>query len=108
MTARVYDIYDLNQPFVTPTALAAAVVTAQTGRPYAQRLAESRLFNGSVILAVFASALYLLGTFLDWFPIGQVLPFENFGLWFGVVAGGLALAAAMTAVLVATVLRWRQ
>lgn len=107
MAARVYDIYDLSSPFVTPTAPAPQTAAAAQTRPYWQRLAESRLFNASVILSVFAGIVYLIGTIADWFPFGRVLPSQNFVLWFGVVAGGLALAVAITAVLTAAVLRVR-
>lgn len=101
MTARTYDIYDLSSPFVTPAA-PAATQTARP-RPYMQRLAESWSFNASVILAVFAGVVYAIGVFLEPFPLGQVTPVRNFGLWLGVIAGALAVAGAMTAVLVATV-----
>jgi hypothetical protein len=107
MTARVFDIYDLNSPMVTPTPPAATRTTQQT-RPYWQRLAESRLFNASVILGVFASAVYSIGTVLSMFPLGRVLPSQNFGLWVSVIAGGLAAAGVLTAMLATAVMRVRQ
>jgi hypothetical protein len=106
MTARaIFDIYDLNSPMVTPTPPPAS---SQRGRPYLQRLAESRLFNASVILGVFASAVYSIGTVLSMFPLGRVLPLQNFGLWLSVIAGGLAAAGVLTAMLATAVMRVRQ
>jgi hypothetical protein len=106
MTARTFDIYDLNSPMVTPYPPAAKA--AAHGRPYLQRLAESRLFNASVILGVFASAVYSIGTVLSMFPLGRVLPLQNFGLWLSVIAGGLAAAGVITAMLATAVMRVRQ
>lgn len=105
MAARVYDIYDLSSPFVAPTAPAPAAATTAQARPYMQRLADSLLFNASVVLAVFASVVYLLGTILGAFPLGQVTGAQNMALWLSVIAGALAVAGAMTAVLVVTVVR---
>lgn len=112
MTARaIFDIYDLSSPFITPTAPQAAptatIAAARQGRPYMQRLADSRLFNGSVILAVFSSAVYSIGTVLDMFPLGRVTGAQNMPLWFGTIAGGLSLAGVITALLAAAVLRVR-
>ena len=103
MAARVYDLYDLSSPFVAPVAPAAAT-TAQ-GRTLMQRLADSLLFNASVVLGVFAGIVYLLGTILAPFPVGQVTPAQNLAMWLGVILGALAVAGMMTAVLVATVVR---
>ncbi len=110
MAARVYDIYDLQSPFIPPTAptmppTATATATTVQGHTYMQRLSDSLLFNASVVLAAFASIVYLLGTMLAPFPLGQVTGAQNLGLWFGVITGGLAVAGAMTAVLAATVVR---
>lgn len=105
MAARVYDIYDLNSPFVPPTAPAAAA-TAQA-RPLMQRAADSLLFNASVVLGVFAAIVCAHGTILAATPLGQVTGAQNLGLWLGVILGALAMAGAMTAVLVATVQRVR-
>ena len=107
MAARVYDIYNLNAPFVPPTAPAATATTAR-GRSLMQRLSESLLFNASVVLGVFAGVVYLLGTFLAPFPLGQVTGEQNLLLWLGAILGALAMAGAMTAVLVATVVRVTQ
>jgi hypothetical protein len=104
MAARVYDIYDLNSPMVTPTAPAPAAMTAQ-GRTLMQRLSDSLLFNASVVLGVFASIVYALGTILSATPLGQVTPAQDVFLWGGVILGALAVAGMMTAVLVATVVR---
>ena len=103
MTARaIFDIYDLNTPFVTPNA-----PTAPQARTFMQKLAANRVFNAAVVLLVFSAAVYSIGTVLMWFPIGSVLPSQNFGLWLGVVCGGLAAAGAITAILTAAVLRVR-
>lgn len=104
MTARVFDIYDLNSPMVTPTAPAAVATQAQK-RSLMQRLSDSLLFNASVVLGVFASIVYLLGTILAATPWGQVTGTQNMALWLGVILGALAVAGMMTAVLVATVQR---
>ena len=109
MTARVFDLYDLNAPFVTPTAPAptapAAVAAAAQGRSLMDKLSDSLLFNASVVLGVFAGVVYLLGTFLAPTPWGQVTGTQNMALWLGVILGALAVAGGMTAVLVATVVR---
>ena len=70
-----------------------------------ERLSDSLLFNASVVLGVFASIVYLLGTILAPFPVGQVLPSQNLAMWLGVIMAALAVAGVMTAVLVATVQR---
>ena len=104
MTTRIYDIYDLSSPFVAPTAPAPATTTAQS-RALMRRLSDSLLFNASVVLGVFASIVYALGTILAPFPVGQVTPAQDVFLWGGVILGALAVAGMMTAVLVATVVR---
>jgi len=104
--ARVFDIYDLSSPFVPPTAPTATATTVQA-RPYLERLAESTLFNASVILLVFAAFVYSAGTVLALFPLGWVTPSQNFGLWLGVIAGVLAVSGAITGVLAAAVVRVR-
>jgi prolipoprotein diacylglyceryltransferase len=111
MTARVYgNIYDLNSPFISATAPATAAqqaVTAQQRRAFLEQLAENRLFNASVVLAVFAAIVYLIATMLAPSPLGQVTGAQNMPLWLAVIAGGLAVAGAVTAVLVAAVMRVR-
>lgn len=117
MTARVFDLYDLNAPFVAPTAPAATpraqttpattatAPTAAQGRSLMDKLSDSLLFNASVVLGVFAGVTYLLGTFLAPTPLGQVTGVQNMALWLTVILGGLAAAGAMTAVLVATIVK---
>ena len=105
MAARVYDIYDLSSPFVAPTAPAPVTATTAQGRSLMRRLSDSLLFNASVVLGVFASIVYALGTILSATPLGQVTPAQDVFLWGGVILGALAVAGMMTAVLVATVVR---
>lgn len=107
MAARVYDIYDLGSPFVAPTA-PSATAPATTARSYWQRLADSHLFNASVILLVFAATVHSCGTLLALVPLGQVTPSQNFGAWFGVIAGVLAGAGVLTGMLAAAVMRVRR
>lgn len=112
MTAQAYDIYNFSAPFVAPTApslpptatAVTATATAQ-GRSLMQRLSDSLLFNASVVLGVFASVVYLLGTVLAATPLGQVTGVQNMGLWLAVILGALAVAGMMIAVLVATVVK---
>jgi hypothetical protein len=112
MTVRGFDTYDLTGTMIAPptpaTRPAAPVASTQQARPYLQRLAESRLFNASVILGVFASAVYSIGTVLSLFPLGRVTGVQNMGLWFSVIAGGLAAAGVLTAMLATAVMRVRQ
>lgn len=105
MTARTFDIYDLNAPFVAPTAPAPAATATAPARTLMQRLSDSLLFNASVVLGVFAGIVYALGTILAATPLGQVTPAQDVFLWGGVILGALAVAGMMTAVLVATVVR---
>jgi hypothetical protein len=110
MTARTFDIYDLSSPMVTPypPQTAATAASTQPTRPYLQRLAESRLFNASVILLVFAAVLYLVGTMMAGFPLGRVTGVQNMGQWLSTIAVGLLVAGSFTALLVATVKRVMQ
>ena len=110
MTTRIYDIYDLNSPFVAPTAPPPApavptVTTQAPARTLMQRLSDSLLFNASVVLGVFAGIVYALGTILAATPLGQVTGTQNMVLWLAVILGACAVAGMMTAVLVATVAR---
>ena len=108
MTARPFDLYDLSSPFVTPYPTQTATTTAQQARTFAEKLSTNRLFNASVIQLVFSSILYLIGTALDWLPFARVTGTENMALWLTVIAGGLAAAGAITALLVVTVAMVRQ
>lgn len=113
MTARGFDVFDQMVAAAvvagttprTPTATATATAPAATaqGRSLMDRLSDSLLFNASVVLGVFAGIVYALGTILAATPLGQVTGAQNMGLWLGVILGALAVAGAMTAVLVATV-----
>ncbi len=115
MATRTLDLYDFSSPFITPTAPAntaaptAPQPTATTAqaRPYLDRLAENKLFNASVILLVFSAFVYSAGTVLAFFPLGAVTPAQNFGLWFGTIAGVLAMSGAITGILAMTVVRVR-
>lgn len=86
----------------------ATTATAVPVRPYMQRLAESTLFNASVTLLVFAAFVYSAGATLAWFPLGTVTPDQDFGLWFGTIAGVLAASGAITGILAAAVVRVQQ
>ncbi len=75
MAARVYDIYDLNQPFVTPTAPAPAAATAQaqTSQPAtATRDLGDRALRGFIGLAVLAGALLLAAVIVTVTPLGAI------------------------------------
>lgn len=112
MTVRGFDVFDQMvaaaavPPQPTPTAPQATATTAQA-RPYMQRLAESTLFNASVMLLVFAAFVYSAGTVLAFFPLGAVTPEQNLGLWFGTIAGVLAMSGAITGILAAVVVKVR-
>lgn len=89
MAARVFDIYNLNSPMVTPTApppQAAAPQAATTTRN------SDRLMRGSAYLLVFAGALWLAALLLTVTPLRTVdvdltVPFV------AVVLGALAAMA---------------
>lgn len=108
--ARTFDIYDLNSPMVAPSMSFVAPADTTTvqdavtdGRSYWQRLADDRLFNGSIVLLVFACVEYLISTILSGFPLGWLIGVEGLAL---VVV--LVLAGVITAFLVATVMAVRQ
>lgn len=112
--ARTFDIYDLNSPMVAPPVsfVSPAATTVQDaatdGRSYWQRLADDRLFNGSVVLLVFACVVYLIAVILGATPLGKVTGVDNLALWLGGIATTLVAAGAITAFLVVTVLAVRQ
>lgn len=70
MTARVYDIYNLNSPFVTPTA------TTVAAQPAAVAVAATRnsdkLMRGSAYLLTFAGALLLLALVVASTPLNTI------------------------------------
>jgi len=69
MTARVYDIYDLNSPtMVTPTAPPQAPTAPQR----ATRRSSSRLMRGSVALLTFAGLLFLAALLITVTPLGRI------------------------------------
>ena len=104
MAARTFDIYDLSSQFIPATA----PPTAAQRRAFWQELAENRLFNASVILLVFASFVYLVGTMLGGFPFGRVTGTQNLALWLTVITFGLAVAGVITALLVTAVMQVRK
>jgi len=109
MAVRGFDVFDQMVAAAvvagtTPRSPTAPATAAQR-RPLMQRLADSLLFNASVVLGVFASVVYALGTILAATPWGQVTGAQNMGMWFAIILGALAVAGAMIAVLVATVQR---
>jgi hypothetical protein len=67
MAARVYDIYDLTSPFVTPTA--PATPTPQTAT--ATR-GSDKLMRGSAYLLTFAGAVLLLALIVTVSPLRNV------------------------------------
>lgn len=97
------NIYDLTSPFVSATAPAPATAAAPAKRTYWTRAANDRLFNGSVILLIFAGVLVLLGGILGAAPIGQLTLERDAGQWLAVFVAMLALAGIMTLTLAATV-----
>jgi len=70
MAARVYDIYDLQSPFVTPTA-PAAQATATTA-PTATRRSSDRLLRAAAYLLTFAGALLLAALIITVTPLGAI------------------------------------
>jgi len=66
MTARAYDIYDLNSPFVTPNT-----PTAPAAAPTAKRTA-ARLLRGSAYLAVLTGLLLLAAALVALTPLGRI------------------------------------
>lgn len=94
MTARVYDLYDLTSPFVTPTAPAATVTLQRSA--YWQRVANMRLFRASARTGLFAGMLFLLGQVLAVTWLGRVTGEENMLLWLAVIAGGNIIAGVLT------------
>ena len=84
MAARVHDIYDLNSPFVTPTAPPAQATAARRTR------GPARLLRSMAYLAVIAGLLLLAALLVTVTPLGRIdaditVPFV------AVVLGGLAL-----------------
>ena len=69
MTTRtMYDIYNLNSPFVTPTAPAPAATVQAT----ATRRSSDRLLRGSAYLLTCASALLLAALIATVTPLGAI------------------------------------
>ena len=77
MTARVYDIYDLNAPFVAPTAPAttptATAYTATATAPTATTRRDSdRLLRAGAYLLTFAGVVLLLAALATFTPLGRI------------------------------------
>jgi hypothetical protein len=68
MAARVFDIYDLNSPMVTPTAPAAAAAPQATT---AKRNSD-RLLRGCAYLLAFAGVLLLAALIVTATPLGAI------------------------------------
>jgi hypothetical protein len=66
MAARVFDIYDLNSPMVTPTAPAAAPQAPTTKRT------SDRLLRGCAYLLAFAGVLLLAALIVTATPLGAI------------------------------------
>ena len=66
MAARVHDIYDLNSPFVTPTAPPAQATAARRTR------GPARLLRSMAYLAVFAGVLFLAALLAAFTPLGRI------------------------------------
>ena len=66
MAARVHDIYDLNSPFVTPTAPPAQATAARRTR------GPARLLRSMAYLAVLAGLLLLAALLAAFTPLGRI------------------------------------
>ena len=66
MAARVHDIYDLNSPFVTPTAPPAQATAARRTR------GPARLLRSMAYLAVLAGLLLLAALLVTVTPLGRI------------------------------------
>jgi hypothetical protein len=69
MAARVFDIYDLNSPMVTPTPTAPAAAPPQATP--AKRNSE-RLLRGCAYLLAFAGVLLLAALTITVTPLGAI------------------------------------
>lgn len=61
---------------------------------------DDKLLRASAWLLIFSGILIAVGQLLAHTAIGQVRPFEDLGTWVAVVGGGIALAAALTMIIV--------
>lgn len=93
MAARVYDIYDLNSPMVTPTAPAAKEAAARKAARGADRL----LLGGEYLLLL-SGVLLLAGAIVAATPLGYIDADVSVPLTAVMVAAlGAIVAAAMRA-----------
>lgn len=60
---------------------------------------DDKLLRMSAWLLVFSGILIVLGQLLGHTALGQVTPFEDLGTWCAVLAGGIALSAALTMII---------
>jgi hypothetical protein len=65
----MYDIYNLNSPFVTPTAPAPAATVQATATT---RRSADRLMRGSAYLLTFAGVLLLAALIVAVTPLGRI------------------------------------
>ena len=89
MAARVFDIYNLNSPMVTPTAPAPQASTAAAPQVPTATRGSARLMRFSAYLLTFACVLFLAALIVTVTPLGAIdaditVPFV------AVVLGGLA------------------
>lgn len=66
MAARIYDIYDLNSPFVSATAPAVVAPAAPATH------ATARMFRGGAYLLTLAGALLLAALLVALTPLGRI------------------------------------
>ena len=75
MTARVYDLYDLNSPMVTPyppPAASAPATTAAAPRTATARRNSDRLLRVSAYLLTFAGVLFLAALAFTVTPLATI------------------------------------
>lgn len=66
MAARIYDIYDLNSPFVSATAPVAVAPAAPATR------ATARMFRAGAYLLTLAGVLLLVALLVALTPLGRI------------------------------------
>ena len=72
MAARVFDIYNLNSPMVTPTAPAPQAATATAPQTTTAMRGSARLMRFSAYLLTFAGALFLAALIVTVTPLGRI------------------------------------
>jgi hypothetical protein len=93
MAARVFDIYDLNSPMVTPTPPPAPTAAPQA--PAAKRNSD-RLLRGCAYLLAFAGVLLLAALMVTVTPLGAID--ADISVPFVAVVVGVPTAIAIAAV----------